>query len=174
MRPTRLPLAGALLAAAGLASAQPAGEAFRPKDGGFAVSFPGKPKENTQSARTAVAELKVYTATVATPDGNVFLVSYTDFPKDTVKPETRAALYDGVREGLKKDGRLVSEKDLTLGPDKLPAREVVVDKNKQVARFRVVARGDRLFQVAVVGTDEFVNGKDAAAFLDSFEITGSK
>jgi hypothetical protein len=172
MRLTRFVLSGFVLAAlCTAAAAQPAGEVFKPKTGGFSVRFPGKPKENTQTTKSAIGELSVYTATVATTEGNVFLVSYTDFPAGTVKPETHAALFDGVREGLKKDGKVVSEKDLAVGPDKLPGREIHIEKNKQSLRFRVVIRENRLFQVAVVGSDEFVKGKDAAAFLDSFEVT---
>ncbi|HJZ56156.1 MAG TPA: hypothetical protein VKE74_14410 [Gemmataceae bacterium] len=170
-----------LVLAAGLAAlcsaathgAQAAGEVFRPKDGQFSVRFPGKPKENSQNADSALGQLKVYTATFATTEGNVYLVSYTDFPAGTVKPESHAALFDGVREGLKKDGKLVSETELAVGPDKLPGREIVIEKEKgkQHVKFRVVIRGDRLFQVAVVGSGDFVKGKEATAFLDSFDVT---
>jgi hypothetical protein len=151
-------------------AAQPAGELFSPKDGRFNVRFPAKPKETSQKTQSALGELSVFTATFATTEGNVFLVSYTDFPAGSIKPETQSALFDGVRDGLKKDGKLVSEKELTLGADKLPMREIVIEKSKQTLRFRVVIRESRLYQVAVVGSDEFVKGKDASAFLDSFEV----
>ncbi len=153
---------------AAVALAQPS--TFAPKKGQFTVRFPGAPKENTQSTQTALGELDVYTATMATTQGNVYLVSYTDFPPGTIKPEGVSTLYDGVRDGLKKDGKM-TEKDLTLGKEKLPGREILIDKGKQQLRFRVVARGNRLYQVAVVGDDEFVNGKDATAFLESFELS---
>jgi len=154
-----------------VASAQTKPEVFSPKGGKFTLKFPGKPKEVTQAAKTAVGDLNVYTATFATTEGNVYLVSYTDFPAGTVKPDGISAMYDGVREGLKKDGKLISEKELTLGGDKLPGREILIEKGKQQLRFRVVARDNRLFQVAVVGSGDFVTGKDATAFLESFEVT---
>ena len=37
-------------------------------------------------------------------------------------------------------------------------------------KFRVVLRDGRLYQVAVIGTASFVKGKDARAFLESFEL----
>jgi hypothetical protein len=154
-----------------LASAQQPTETYAPKNGKFSVKFPGPPSEKMQSAKTGGGDLGVFTATFATVEGNVYLVSYTDFPAGTVKAETVGTLYDGVREGLKKDGKLISEKDLTLGGDKLSGREIVVEKGKQQLRFRVVARDNRLFQVAVVGSGDFVTGKDATAFLESFEVT---
>ena len=143
----------------------------QPKDGHFAICFPGKPKENTQSAKTDLGTLKIYTATYALPDGSIFLASFTEFPAEAVKPDFRGTLYDGVVTGLKgKDGKVVSEKKLEIGKDKDEGREVLIDKGKQQTRFRVVVKDNRLIQIALVGTGEFVTGKDATAFLDSFEF----
>ncbi|MDB5306342.1 MAG: hypothetical protein JWO38_544 [Gemmataceae bacterium] len=161
----------ALFALPTSAGAQPAGEIHAPKGGRFAVRLPGMPKEHTQSTRTDLGELKVYTATYATADGAVYLVSYTDFPPGAVKPDGRGPMYDAVREGIKgKDGKLVSEKEITVGPDQLPGREILVDKGRQQTRFRVVVRDHRLYQLAAVGPGEFVTGPAATAFFDSFEF----
>ena len=66
--------------------------------------------------------MKVSTATYATSDGNVFMVSYTDFPAGTAKADMSAAFFDGVRRGLAgKDGKLLGEKDIQIGPDQLRA-----------------------------------------------------
>lgn len=152
------------------AVAQPQGTPYTSPGGGFKAAFPGKPKDNTQTAKTKVGELKVHTATFATAEGNVFLASQTEFPADTLAPDGLGTVFDGVRDGLKgKDGKVVSEKEVTVGEGKLPGREVVVDKGKQQTRFRVTVRGNRLFQVAAVGAGPFVTGADATAFLDSFE-----
>lgn len=151
------------------AVAQPGGETFQPRGGKFAIKLPGKPKENTITTKSAVGDLKVYTATYATADGNVYMISYTDFPEAAIKPENHDTLLDGVREGIKgKDGKVVSDKEVTIGTEK--GREIVVDKGKVQSRFRVVIREHRLYQLALLGTGEFVTGKDATAFLDSFEF----
>jgi hypothetical protein len=168
---TALPTLALLVLVAGGAPARPAGEVLSPGGGRFSVRFPGKPKETTQTAKTPIGDLKVYTATYATADGNVYLVSYTDFPAEAIKAENHATLFNGVREGLAgKDGKVVKDSELTVGPDKAPGREIVIDKGKQQTRFRVVVKDTRLFQVAAVGTGEFVTGTDATAFLDSFEL----
>jgi hypothetical protein len=150
-----------------------ADERITPRGGGFSIRFPGKPKEATQTTKTAIGELKVYTATYATAEGNIFLVSYTDFPEAAIKPEIHATLFNGVRDGLKgKDGEVETDERITIGDDKVPGREIVIDKEKlrQKTRFRVAIQGTRLFQFAVVGSDRFVTGKDAKEFLDSFEF----
>lgn len=153
------------------AQAQPEGVEVSPKGGRFKVRFPGRPKENTQKAKTPIGELAVYTATFATPEGNVFLVSHTDYPADAAKADHHPTLLAGARDGLAgKDGKVVSEGPVPHGPDKAAGREVVVDKGKTQLRFRLFMRDNRLFQVGAVGTGAFVTGRDATAFLDSFEL----
>jgi hypothetical protein len=154
------------------ANAQSRGEDYAPKDGRFTIRFPGKPKSTTQTARSEIGDLEVSTATYATSDGNVFLVSYTDFPEEATKSEAQKTLFDGVREGLKgKDGKVLSEKEVKVGEDKLPGRDLEIEKGKQRIRFRAVLRDNRLYQIAVVGSASFVAGKDAGRFFESFELT---
>jgi hypothetical protein len=148
------------------------GEKYAPPGGRFSVRFPGLPKEGSQTAKSAIGELKVVTATYATSDGNAYMVSHTDFPEGAAKPDAASKLFDGVRDGLKaKDGKLIEESEIPIGSDKYPGREIEVEKDKKRMKFRVVLRDGRLYQVAVIGTASFVRGKDARAFLDSFELT---
>ena len=146
-------------------------ETYSPEAGRFTVNFPGKPKETKQATKSAVGELKVYTATYATSDGNVYMVSYTDFPEGAAKPENNDTFYKGVRAGLiGKNGKVVEEKEIALGADKRPGHDIVVDRDKRRMKFRVVLHDHRLYQVAVIGSESFVKGKDAKAFIDSFEL----
>lgn len=167
--PYRLLLVVALLALGTASGAQPK-QVFKSAEGRFAVRFPGEPKVQTKTEKTAVGELKLFSATYATSDYHIYLVSYTDFPTGATKPENRGALFDSVREAIRtRDGKLVgAEKELEFGPDKLPAREFTVDKGKQRTRYRVVLNGTRLYQQGAIGSAEFVSGKDVAAFFDTF------
>jgi hypothetical protein len=145
------------------------GQRVQPKNGGFTIRFPGKPKENTQSTSTPVGKLSIYTATFALPDGSVFLASFTQFPAEAVKPEVRGTLFDGVVKGLTgKNGKAVSVKEIEVGKEK--GREVLIDKGKQQMRFRLVVKDNRLIQLAAIGAGEFISSREAAAFLDSFEF----
>jgi hypothetical protein len=158
---------------AGALAAQPKAERHTSADGMYAVAFPGRPKLATQTAKSALGDLQVHVATYATADGNVYLVSYTDFPAAATRADNRKTLFDGVRDGFKGRGAVAGEKDFQFGPDKLPGREGIVDKDKgkQRVKFRAVLRDNRLYQVAVIGTEGFVSGTDATAFLDSLELT---
>lgn len=159
------------LASSGLTAAQPG--AHSDADGKYRVKFPGAPRLSTKDANTAVGDLQVAVAVYANSDGGVLMVSYTDFPESATKPANHGTLFDGIRDGVKGGGKLVSdEKNLTYGPDKLPFREFVVEKDrKQRIRCRVILRDNRVYQLAVIGTAEFVGGKEATAFLESFELT---
>ena len=166
-----MPAAVLLLLAAPAVGQPPAPGLYGPKGGGYTVAFPDRPKEETKSVKTAAGELKVHSATYATADGQVYLASHTDFPAGAIKPDDLPAMYDRVQGDLKgKDGKLVTTKDLKVGEAKLPAREVVIDRGKTQARFRLVAKGDRLLQLAAVGPGPFVTGPEATAFLDSLKL----
>jgi hypothetical protein len=147
-------------------------DSYSSKEGRFSVQFPGKPKENTQKRNTPLGQLQVVATTFAMADGSAFLVSYTDFPPGTATAETRGSLFDGAREALAAGrGKVVTEKQLDFGPDKLPARELVVQMGDDQAIFRLILRGDRIYHVAVMGKAAFVSGEKATKFLASFEIT---
>lgn len=154
-----------------VALADPPGELHTSKDGKYAVKFPGKPKDTSQTVTTDIGRLKVYVTLYAGDDGTASWVSYTDYPANAIKPDVRSKLIDGARDALKgRDGKLVTEKDVEFGPAKLPGREVTIDRGKLQVRVRFLIRDARLFQVAVMGSGEQVTGKDATAFLDSFEV----
>jgi hypothetical protein len=163
-----------LVVAAPLFAQSKKGEDYAPTDGRFSVRFPGKPKEKTDTAKSAIGDLKVFTATYALSDGSAYMASYTDFPEAAAKPENRNTMYDGVREGLKgKDGKVLAESAVEIGPDKLPGRDIEIENKKEKKRlkFRIVLVDNRLYQVAAIGSTNFATGKDADAFLKSFTIT---
>ncbi len=172
MLTTRAASAGLLvLLATAAAQAQPEGVDVSPKGGRFKVRFPGKPEEKSQKAKTPLGELTVYTATFATADGNVYLVSHVDYPAAAGTPAEHETLLNGARDGLKgKNGKVVADGPVTNLPDKAAGREVVIDQGKVQLRYRILIRDGRLFQVGAVGTGGFVTGKAATAFLDSFDL----
>ncbi len=168
---TRFAFAFCLVAlVCGNGSAQPPA-AYSSPEGKYQIAFPGTPKLSVQSTKTDLGELKVFITTYVAKDGTVFLLSYTDMPEKAVRPENHATLFEGVKEIKGFKGEIVSEKTLEFGVNKLPGRELIVDKGKQRIRFRAILRENRLYQVAVIGTAETVAAKTADAFFDSLEIT---
>ena len=166
MRLTLALLAAAFLAIPGRAADD---EKYTSKDGKFAIQFPAgtKPKTETKKA----GDLDLHGASVFDAD-KIYIVLYIDLP-DAVKALPAKTVLDGVVQGAVKDGggKLESSKDITYGKDKFPGREVVVDKDGNKVKSRFVLAGQRVYAVLVGGPKEFATGKDAAKYLDSFEIT---
>jgi hypothetical protein len=153
------------------AEAQPEGVDVSPKGGRFKVRFPGKPEEKSQKAKTPLGELTVYTATFATAEGSVYVVSHVDYPGPAATAAEQETLLSGARDGLKgKDGKVVTDVPVANAPERAAGREVVIDRGKVQLRYRIFVREGRLFQVGTVGAGGFVTGKAATEFLDSFEL----
>ena len=152
---------------------------YSPKNGNFSIEFPGKPKETTQTTKVQNGDVKVSIATYVTADGNVYMVSYSDLPANATKPENLDTLFEGVREGAKgkdkdKEGTIESDESFEFA-DKYPGHKLEFRKDlasgKQYVTLWVIVRENRLFQIAVVGTQDFRKSKEATAFLDSFRLT---
>ena len=79
---------------------------------------------------------------------------------------------DKVRDGNKgTDGKILTDKELTIGADKHPARDLLIEKPNFVLRNRAVIAGNRLYQVMAQGSKEFVTSKEVDRFYDAFEVT---
>lgn len=190
----RVFLSGALFAAllAGLtpafelAAQEPAKKEDKPKakakkytdkEGGFAVTFPGKVTKQTKKVESPAGELEIKLAIHAGADNTAFIIIYNNMPEGTKDADPKQVL-DGAQQGALQKGTLVSKKDVKFGPDKLPAREVVMDNttNGMELRFRIlmILTGDRLYQVLVGGADEFGDDPKAKEFIKSFELLPRK
>ncbi|HJZ56155.1 MAG TPA: hypothetical protein VKE74_14405 [Gemmataceae bacterium] len=145
-------------------------EKYKNKDGKYAIAFPKGAKVKTMKQETG--GITMYMATVESK-GNTYAVMYLDFP-DAVKDLPAKTLFDGAQSGAVGEGKgkLVGKpKDLTIGPKKYPAREFVVDKDGTIVRTRMVLADTRLYLLLVGGEGDYATGKEATAFLTSFEIT---
>jgi hypothetical protein len=146
---------------------------FTSKEGRFTVTFPEKPVNKTTRSETRFGPIETHSFLVE-QKGRAFIASYSDCPKGSVTDENRHRLFDGARNGAvtSSKGKLISEKEITLGKEKHPGREILIERPEKagINRFRVYLVGDRLYQAAVAGSEEFTKGKEAEAFLDSFKV----
>ncbi len=151
--------------------ARPAAEVYTSKAGGYSATFPGAPKEETKTQRGPTGEVKVYLAYFAQANGAAYLTSHHDYPGKPTAEQQKTILDAVVKGATPKDGKLVESKDLEFGADKLPGRAYQVDRPKLSVRGIVVYKEGRVYQAIVSGPKDFVGGKEATAFLDSFAVT---
>lgn len=146
---------------------------YAPPGGNYTIKFPAPPKETTLTSKTSSGELNVVKASYESPEGNLFVVSYADLPAAAAKKENLKILFDGIREGaMQKDGTMHFDVEWKLGPDEFPGRKFDLKKGDQLVKLWVVLRDRRLYQIAVIGTDDFIHKKqDAVKFLESFQLS---
>ncbi len=143
---------------------------FRHENGRFTVLFPGTPKEDTQSAPTAIGPIAVHFFTVESPEG-MMAVAYSDFPAELIRRGNVDKMLDGARDGAVANvgGKLVEEKKAGLWD--APGRELLVKvKDSAFCRCRLYLVKNRLYQVHVLGNRERVESPEADKFFNSFEF----
>ena len=162
-----------LLAAVGLVRAAqgPEFKLYASTEGRFKVLMPGAVKTETVDVAAGKDKLTLTIDSVELRAGTSFLVTFIDATEEAAK-QPAASRIDKVRDGNKgPDGKVVEEKEVTLGAEKHPGRDVLIEKPSGFIRNRIVIVGRRLYQVMVLGSKEVVTSASADKFLASFEVT---
>lgn len=161
-----------LLGCLSSAAAQVDFKQYASTDGRFKVLFPGPVKTDTVDVPAGKdTTLKVTIDSVELLGGTTFMVTYVDAPPEVAKQDPSPRI-DKVRDANKGDkGKILDEKTLTVGVEKYPARDVVMQLPDGHLRNRIVIAGARLYQVIIRGPKDVVTSASADKFLDSFEVT---
>jgi hypothetical protein len=140
-------------------------------EGRYKTIFPGAVRSETTDVKAGDKALKLTLDSAEPADSIHFIVSYIDAPDDVAKQPANTRL-DKVRDGNKgMDGKLLLDKPVEVGVEKLPGRDLLIEKPNFHIRSRAVIAGNRLYQVMVQGSKEFVTSKDVERFFDAFEVT---
>src|SRR5262249_8640746 len=118
---------GIVLVAISNASAD---DKFTSKDGKFAAMFPKdkQPMESAKDVDHAGGKLKLTIFAAEVKKDVAFIVIWNDYPEAVAKEQPQDVLAR-VREGSKgPDGKVIDDKELTLGANKVPGRDYLLDK----------------------------------------------
>jgi hypothetical protein len=140
---------------------------FLTSDGKAAVRFPDKPRQSKRTLRSRDGSITLQMATYATAEGDVFLFGYAALPAVPQDPDT---VLQGVLEGLIRDHPTIQWKKIGYGDKQLPGREVTWRKDDKHMVCRYILDKQRLYQIMVLGSQQFVTSHSARAFLDSLLI----
>jgi hypothetical protein len=144
---------------------------FASSAGKYKVLFPGPVRTETVEIKSSTGAQSLTLDSVSLPNETLFVVSYVDTPPEAARADPGPRL-DKIRDAIRgPDGKLVSENGVTVGFEKLPGRDLMVEKPATVIRARVVLGEKRLYQVMVQGSRGFVTSPTADRFFDSFEVT---
>lgn len=152
-----------------------ADEKYTSKDGKYTATFPAAPKEFSTPEADVKPAMGLYKYFSAWHEPNKDLgygVIYHDYPQGVIKDEPQIVL-ERVKDGTKGEkGRIVEDREIALGTDKVPGRAFVINQGNYFYRARIFLKDNRLYQAIVTGkTKEDVSTPAADAFLNSFEIT---
>lgn len=157
--------------AANVGGQPPEFKSFASTEGRYKAVFPGAVKTDTFPIKSDKGELTLTVDLVELRAGTSFMVTYIDAPDDVAKQPAEGRL-NKVRDGNKgTDGKVTADTPLTLGTEKHPGRDVMIEKPEGCIRNRIVIAGNRLYQVMVQGPKEVVTSPSADKFIASFEIT---
>jgi hypothetical protein len=93
------------------------------------------PKEVPAGGRFADRQLKLFVTAAEVNKNLAYMVIYNDYPEAITA--ARLNRFSKAREGSKGTGKVVTDKEITLGVAKTPGRDYVLDKG---GNFFVLAR----------------------------------
>jgi hypothetical protein len=169
---TRLFALVVLFTCLGATAAQVEFKQYASADGRYKVLFPGAVTTEVEEVMAGKATLKVTIDSVELRGGTAFVVTYVDAPEEVAKMPAGPRI-DKVRDANKGEkGKALEEKDLTVGMEKYPARDVLIQTPDGFLRNRIVIAGARLYQVMIrAEKKDIVTSASADKFLTSFEVT---
>jgi len=142
--------------------------------GRYKAIFPGPVKTEEVEIPTGDQngeKIKVVIDSVELRGGTVFLVSYADAPAEVARQPVRTRM-DRVRDAVKGPrGKILEEKELVIGYEKHPTRDLLIETPDGFIRHRIVIAGARLYQISVRGSQEVVTSPSADRFIQAFEVT---
>ncbi|HYH63400.1 MAG TPA: hypothetical protein VD866_01745 [Urbifossiella sp.] len=150
-------------------------ERYAIPEGGFVAFFPVGADVKEKTVDIPGGLKAVVTTAVLKARAETYIVTYTPHQKGVLKAPAKAILELGEKAtvGQPKTTRLAS-KDFLVGKAKYPAREILTIRDGHQTRTRFIAADPVLYTLVVGGPKEFASGKEATAFLDTFEMTPSK
>lgn len=154
----------------GAASQKTVWKLFKPQNGRFEVLLPAIPQHVSQTQPTG-AELTKYDVFLSQDkEGNVYMISVTDYPKnydmtnvdallDTVK---NSAMASNTKNELRK-----SEKGSHMN---LPSIDFAIENNESIIQSRAIVQGKTLFVLTVMNRDPATSDADFKIFSNSFVL----
>jgi hypothetical protein len=162
-----------VLAIAGTSLAADPGDfkPFTPKEGGFTVSFPGRPDQSTSTTTTEMGEVAMHQFVARrSRDKETYVVIYCDLPADLVKDADPEKLLDRMRDGgvASVHGKPAKENKIKL--DANPGRELEVTGLGGARLWRLYLVNGRLYQLLVTTESGRPSADRAKTFFNSFKL----
>ncbi|MBE0622627.1 MAG: hypothetical protein IH605_18700 [Burkholderiales bacterium] len=139
-------------------------------EGGFAVLLPGKAQRESRTLNTAAGALAMTMYACSLKQGTMG-VAYTDYPATQDGAEQLREHLDAARDALLRNVGAGAHTEEEVAIAGLRGRQVYAEGSNGVQlKARFVLAGNRLYQIAYVGSRGAVAMADIDMFLTSFKL----
>lgn len=147
--------------------------AFVSADGEFSVAFPAEPVESVEKLETEVGTVDTYMFIHEEGDSAVYIASYVDYPEELVAEGDEENMLEGAKNGqLSSLGASpVVEKAEDITVDGYPGLFIKAYGDGLYSISKIVLADERLYQIMVMSTEDYVAQESEDEFLGSFKIT---
>jgi hypothetical protein len=135
--------------------------------GGYSVSLPGEPHEDSRMVKGPAGQVRVHFVATKAGDGSgPYGVSYVDMPPTVLDPRRAAQCMDGMCGSL--PGEQLGRQSISVSG--YPGREFRVRREQGVTTVRLFLAGMRLYQLMATSPTEEMGAGARAQFMDSFRL----
>ncbi|TWT01165.1 hypothetical protein [Reyranella sp. CPCC 100927] len=142
---------------------------YKPAGAGYRIELPGTPDVKSREQPTPAGNATVTMARVAQGKSG-YLTSHAVYQAGALPSDPQLAL-DNARDGVLKNGKLVSEKRLTIGDT--PARRLVLESSGQVVHLLIAVKGNMMYQALYHQPQGGDLPPDVERFMSSFKLVKS-
>ena len=156
-------------------SSQSVWQPFSSGEGGFTALFPGNPEIFQDMINTEQGRVELTGFRVVRPDEALYLIAYSNLPNGfnvSDNTEDVKSFFKGVIQGFmdEVEGEVISQSSISINNH--PGRELKIQlPENTIARYRVYAINNRLYQLLVATPKEQHLQESIAGFFKSFQLT---
>jgi hypothetical protein len=146
---------------------------FVSKEGRFSILFPEKPIKDVHTTSAEIGEIKLTQFIYNKDETNIWLVSYSDYPKKMIHLGNNNQLLKGIKHRILKEFRAQPslEKEVTLA-DKHQGLSFSAHSNKNSldVLYQIYLVENRVYQISMYSSVGKFPTQDSSDFMGSFKL----
>jgi hypothetical protein len=159
-----------LLSAPAFAQKKPSLMSYTSDTGKFRVMLPSIPRTDTREYAQGSTILKITTEKCEVARDLILTIAHCEYPAKFGQVNAKTMLDGVVKEITGKEGKLIQDREITLGDARHPGREFRVEAGKNVIYVRVYMIDRRILQLTATGTRESILKPEVDEFMKSLTL----
>lgn len=141
------------------------------KEPDFQCTFPGEPTKSSKDVPTDIGSIEMTSFMYEQNSSYVMMVAVSDYPEAFIAESNSTDLLTGGRDGAIESLGIEAMSSETWGEvDGHKSLEFTADNDYYFLHYKMILRGNRLYQVAILRDDQAPDPKDVKKFIGSFKF----